>query len=113
MLWKSRPVTRVFVLMYNGLVHRTQTDVPYHRLLPTQHHCALPPISSSRRLCVFFPCVTVMVSLTLISVAPKGTILETVVTNFQCILFIWDTIKKMSIKMYPPSVLQNYGLSYR
>lgn len=82
----------MFILMHNGLVHRAQMDVPYHRLLPMQHHCALPPISSSQWLrgnYLFYSlAVTVMVSLTLISVAPKGTILETVVTNFQCILFI-------------------------
>lgn len=67
-------------------------DLPYYRLVLTQHHCALPPISSSPWLhgnYVFSSLVvTVMVSLILISVAPKGTILETVATNFQCILFI-------------------------
>lgn len=75
----------MFILMHNGLVYRTQAS------------------SNTAPLCfasyIFFPglcgnyvfsslVVTVMVSLTLISVAPKGTILETVVTHFQCILFI-------------------------
>lgn len=63
-------------------------DVPHQRLLPTQHRCALPPISPSWWLhgnyVLSFLAVTA-ISLTLISVAPKGTILVTVVTH---ILFI-------------------------
>lgn len=82
----------MFILMHNGLGLRTQMVMPYHRPLPTQHHCALLHISSSQWLhgnYVFSSLlVTVIVSLTLISVAPKGIILETVVIHFQCILFI-------------------------
>lgn len=71
-------------------------DLPYYRLVLTQHHCALPPISSSPWLhgnyvfssLVVTVTITDTLSLILISVAPKGTILETVATNFQCILFI-------------------------
>jgi len=82
----------MFILMHDGFIYGTQMDVPYHRCLPTQHHCALPSVSSSwwlRGNYVFSSLVVnVMVSLTLISVPLKGTILETVVTHFQCILFI-------------------------